>query len=225
MKIDSIDYGQTTDAGAKRFLINLFVPTHGRVEVRSCEVTGSKWRNRTSFTDARGLEDIFAPSLVSALNHLLGKVTPEARVLALPDRAIEARGLVLGSIHIMSKYAEDGSAAIVLRFKHLVGNIYNAFAASFGMSNHVAETRDDLALGVLADLSLPLLDLCTFSEGSDLPEQARNHPLFLALANRAEEIRFQVELVKRYVDGIERAPVRVSHSDQDTALELVGVPT
>lgn len=167
MKIDSINNGQTTDVGAKRLLINLFVLSHGQVDVRSCEMTGSEWQYRTSFTDARRLEDIFAPSLVAALNHLLAKVTPEARVLAMLDRAIKTRGLVLGSIRIMSRYAADGSVAIVLRFKHLIGNIYDAFAASFGKSNQVVKTRDDLA-----DLNLPLLDLCTFAEGNNLPEQS-----------------------------------------------------
>ena len=185
-------------------MINVFVPAKGAAEVRSCELAGNKWRNRTSFTTARKVEDVFLPGISEGLYLLLGKITAKTRVLSLPDQMIGAQGIVMGGIQLVTNFAEDGSAVVIMRFKHIVGGIQNAFISAFGLSEPVAEVRNDLALDVLADISLPLLDLCNYAETGALPTEHKDHPLFRRLALRAGEIRFQVELVKRYLDGIDR---------------------
>lgn len=210
MKFDSNEDQQEVTGGARRFLINIVVPTRGSAEVRSCEVAGKKWRNRTSFTNARTIEDVFSARIADALYRLLGKISAKTRVLSLPDLAIETEGLVLGSVHMITNFAEHGSAVVIMRFKHLIGGIQNAFASAFGLSSPAVDTRDDLALDVLADISLPLLDLCNFSETGAFDGTAQDNPLFKRLAMRAGEIRFQVELIKRYLDGLEHAAVAVA---------------
>lgn len=192
-----------------RFLINIFVPHRGPAEVRSCEMAGNKWRNRTSFTNARKVEDVFSPDIASGLYRLLGNISAKMRILSLPDHLVEVTGLVMGGIQLVTNFAEDGSAVVIMRFKHIIGGIQNAFVSAFGLSDPVAELRDDLAIEVLADLSMPLLDICSYVEALGVTEDQLGHPVLRSVAKHAGEIRFQVELIKRYLDRLEAEPVAV----------------
>lgn len=190
-------------------MINIFVPQSGSAEVRSCEMAGNKWRNRTSFTNARKVEDVFLPAIADGLYRLLGKISAKTRILSLPDQLVEIAGLVMGSIQLVTNFAEDGSAVVIMRFKHIIGGIQNAFLSAFGLSDPVAEVRDDLAIDVLADLSMPLLDICSYVEAEGVTEDQPGHPVLRRVARHAGEIRFQVELIKRYLDRLEAEPVAV----------------
>ena len=192
---------------AKRCIINITLPTEGPPLLRSIEIHINEGRNRTSFTRLRRLEEVFEPGVAVRLYEHLEKMTPESRAMSLPDQVIEAKGVILAGIHMMVTYAKDGTASIIMRFRKMIGDLQHAMIDGFGFGVPTHDTRDETALKVLADISLPLLDICTFADADNLPDLDRQNPYLRHLAERAGEIRFQVELIKRYVEGLERTAI------------------
>lgn len=184
--------------------MNIVLPNDGPPLLRSIELYLDQGRNRTSFTRLRRLDEVFEPGIATRLLAEIKKLTPQARAVSLPDQVFEAKGVVLAGLHLMCTYAKDGTGSLIVRFKKLIGNMQHALREGFGFGEPVAEVADHTALKVLTDISMPLLDICSYAEGEARKEAAGENSHLRALVDRAGEIRFQVELIKRYIDGLER---------------------
>ncbi len=173
------------------------------VSVRSCEVVGRWFRNRVSFQEHRSIDDVLVNRLASAVRSCLRRVPEGAHVLALPDFLVEIPGLALAGVHVMVMEAKEGTRSAILRFQDFMGAINNAFCMDIGFQESLPSQAEKLAVNVLEDICLPILDLCrTFKdEGTD-----RANGAFVRLAERAQEFEFQTELLKRYIQNAGMSP-------------------
>lgn len=188
----------------RRFVVNLLVREGVDPQVRSCEVQTRAFRNRTSFTGVCGIDDVFEEKVADGVKACLRQLSLETKVLSLPECVIQTTGLLLAGVHMMSSYADDGTVAVILRFKLFIGGINRAFQPQITLEDSVDNHTETLAALVLSDISMPLLDLCAAAEAGLSGAAGQLTEFGRALSEKSHEIRFRVELVKRYVDGIDR---------------------
>lgn len=195
----------TQESRSRRFVVNLQVREQEGPQVRSCEVVSAEYRNRTTFQGSCGVDDVFEENVARGLRECLNALSLEAEVVSLPEFFIETPGLILAGAHIMSSIAPDGMVAIILRFQLMIGGVACAFKSDIGVDRPVLDTRERIATLVLSDISLPLLDLCAAAETDLMSDTDTLARFSRELAERSHEIRFQVELVKRYIADMERS--------------------
>ncbi len=204
MEMSIVEGEQQVEDGQRRFVVNIFAPEGKPVLVRSCEVQAARFRNRTSFTGTCGVEEVFEEKVAEGLRDCLARMTTDTKVLAMPEYVIETNGLILAGVHMMTTKAPDGMVSVILRFKLLIGGIQNAFHPDLKMDNPLADHQERLATLVLADIGLPLLNLCSTADEQLLSSAKLDQAFSRRIADRSHEIRFQIELVKRYVDALDR---------------------
>ena len=188
----------------RRFVVNLQVRDDQAPQVRSCEVMSDTYRNRTTFQGSCALDDVFEERVADGLRHCLDALSVKTEVVSLPDFFIETPGLILAGAHVMSSIAPDGMVAIILRFQLMIGGVACAFKSDIGVEQPLIDQRERLATLVLADISLPLLDICAAADADLMHDSPSMHNFTRKLAERSREIRFQIELVKRYLDAMDR---------------------
>ncbi|MFT6222825.1 MAG: hypothetical protein ACJA1F_000663 [Paracoccaceae bacterium] len=189
-------HGQEHD---KRFVITIGATLANEFFVRSCEISGKAFRNRTSFGPKVSLEQAFCPRFASALAECLGKLKMETEVLSLPSFLLEIPGLTLSGVQIMATRVHENGVNIIMRFKSFIGGINAAFKESIGFDDYVPDRSSDLAAKILSDIAAPLLDICTLAE-SDLEKVSGAFGAFgHRVSLRSHELIFQSELLKRFV--------------------------
>lgn len=176
--------------------INLILRGDARISVRSCEVLGRGFRNRTSFQNVAELNDVLVAPLANAIRNSISTISDGAQVLSLPEFLVELPGLALSGAHVIIMEATDGARNAILRFKDFIGSINNAFRPDIGFQEPYATHSEKLAANVLADICLPLLNLCREMDFAEIA--GRGVPTADLLA-KAREFEFQAELLKRFV--------------------------
>ncbi|MEL6961039.1 MAG: hypothetical protein AAGL89_19070 [Pseudomonadota bacterium] len=185
--------------GNHRFVVNLVAKPRHTVEVRSCEVISANHRNRFSFPLAFSLDEIFVPEVARGISGCLSSLSDKTEVVSLPTLTIEIPGLSLAMAHLIATKAEDGSVAIILRFKMLLGSVSYAFRSNLGIDSSVSDHTAHTSALVLTDIVMPLLDLCSAAEAQGLQNPQDVQSFLDTLVERSAEVRFQAELIKRFV--------------------------
>lgn len=168
--------------------------------IRSCEVLGTGFRSRFSFHEKRRVEDVLVARLAHAIAVNLRKIPDGAHVLALPEFLIEVPGLILSGVHIMVTEVTGSARSIILRFKEFIGGASNAFRVDVGFEEPLTVHGQKLAISVLDDICLPLLNLCHLLENTANQFGYKSNE---RLKDRIEEFRFQTELLKRYATHLD----------------------
>lgn len=176
--------------------LNLSLRDDQTILVRSCEVLGQGFRNRVSFQDTRDLEKVFVAKLAHAIRKCLASTPDGAHVLALPEFLIELPGLALSGAHVLIMELKDGMRNAIFRFKEFMGAINNAFHLDIGFQVPYSDHAERLATNVLADICLPLLNMCRDMEYAQVDARDR---LPAGFSERAQEFEFQTELLKRFI--------------------------
>ena len=88
---------------------------------------------------------------------------------------------------------------IIVRFRFLLGALQLAFNKDVGFDDGVNDENSRLAALVIADLALPILNICEAAKAGLFAHDPRFTKFGSSLASRAEEISFQIELLKRFV--------------------------
>lgn len=176
--------------------LNLTLHDSKAITVRSCEVVGRWFRNRISFQDHRSLHDVLVGKLAQALHAHLRDLPKGSQVLALPEFLVEVPGLALSGLHVMVSETKDGSRNAILRFSEFIGALNRAFRLEIGFEDAGVSYGDRLALNVLEEICLPILNLCRSFNALQHENQQVLHREF---AERALEFEFQTELLKRYI--------------------------
>lgn len=180
------------------FVVTMRKNDCGMVYVRSCEIIGSKFRNRTSFGENATLDTAFVDRLSTALLDCVEKISQEVEMLSLPNFVIELPHLVLAGPRLIASKLEDGSTHIIMRFASFLGAINSAFRYDLGFSCNLIEHSSTLAAKVLGDLAAPILNICTSAE-LEAPSVADKLGNFgKKLAENSYELRFQIELLSRF---------------------------
>lgn len=185
--------------GEKRFIITLNADSSGDIQIRSCEVTSHMFRNRTSFAAGATLEQVFCPELAHALRFHFQKLRKVTEILSLPTFLLEIPGLTLSGMDIMATKLKEAGTNIIVRFKTFLGGINRAFSQSIGFDDPVRDPAADLAANVICDVALPLLDICSSAELGVINLTDELSDFSRSVCKRSNEIRFQTELLKRYV--------------------------
>ena len=184
----------------RRFIISLIARRNEPTLVRSCEIKGTTFNNRTSFGEGATLRQAFAAPLVRALNECLGKLAYKTEVLALPEFLFETAGLTLRGIHVMATRLADGAINIIMRFLSFVGGINHVLAPEIGFDDPVHAEGQAIAAKVLEDIASPLLNICT---SAVLGLKSTNDMLGdfgRKIAAHTDEIQFRTQLLRRYVE-------------------------
>lgn len=176
--------------------LNLTLRDNSTVTFRSCEVLGRGFRNRVSFSELRDVEDVLVERLAQAVKTCVNGLPCGAHVLALPDFVVELPGLALRGVHLMVMEAKEGARNAIFRFTSFVGAINKAFCADIGFEEPVARPSEKLAVDILAEICLPILNLCRSFETLSFGEDQRASFDF---ADKAREFEFQTELLKRFI--------------------------
>lgn len=197
----------TTDArshdkgvSARKFVVNLTVLDGNDPEVRSCEIIGHNYRNRTSFGERTRLDDVFVAAIADGLSRCLDKMSNDTEVLALPDFVVETPGLTLAGAHMMVSKGDDGTLHIIFRFRFFLGGINRAFHRNIGFDGEISDENSRLSALVLADLALPILNFCEAAKAGMMTQEAPISGFVDKLVERSHEISFQIELVKRFIE-------------------------
>ena len=164
--------------------------------LRSCEIVGKGFRSRFSFSENKHIENVLVPRLAHAVAVSLRSVAEDTHVLALPEFLIELPGLVLAGLHVMIMEAAQGVRNVILRFKEVLGAANRVFQTDVGVEEPVASQGQQLAINVLEEICLPILNLCHAIDAIASDEGQTINP---QLKERAQEFVFQTELLKRFV--------------------------
>lgn len=185
-----------SDLSSRTLTLSLSLRAGECFTIRSCEVVGRWFRNRISFQENRSLDDVLVRKLANAIRAQLLRLPGGAHVLALPDFLVEVPGLALSGLHVMVMDAKDGCRSAILRFSEFIGAINSAFCIELGFQEASHSYGEKLAMNVLEDICLPILNLCRSFAALQL-ENPQTLPR--GFADRAREFEFQTELLKRYI--------------------------
>ncbi|GFE51766.1 hypothetical protein So717_35190 [Roseobacter cerasinus] len=212
-----------SDLSDRVLTLNLVVKSDQSVTIRSSEMLGRGFRNRISFQAYEDVDQILAPKLAHALRKCLISIPEGTQVLSLPDFLVELPGLVLSGVHVLIMEAKSGMRNAIVRFKEFMGALNNAFLTNIGLQEPYANHAERLATNVLADICLPLLNMCRDLEYAQVDSKDR---LPTGFAERAKEFEFQTELLKRFIfnAGIGHAQPTEMHLERYTAPEKLGLP-
>ncbi|MBQ4806991.1 hypothetical protein J4717_05860 [Phaeobacter sp. HS012] len=204
MNVVAMTDSTETGEDQQRFIVNLMAEKGETPYVRSCEVVSSAFRNRTSFVNTMPLEEVFCDPIAEGLNDCVNLLSGETQVISLPSLILEVPGLVLAGAHVLATVNDDGSQSIIIRFRISLGGIGYAFRPDVGFGAGLEDLTREVSAQVLTDLALPLLNVLSATEAGLVDAESAIGSLSQQLADRVHEIRFQIELVKRYTDGLER---------------------
>lgn len=185
----------------RRFIITMWAEPDQSAYVRSCEVYGANFRNRTSFNKDTGLEQVFCLRFAAALRECLEGLSMKSQVISLPSFLVELPGLTIRGAHVIATKVKDGPLNIIIRFGSFLGGINYAFRNSLGFDNSVSDEHEALGARILEDIASPLLDICNAAE-TGLSDAVEKLGAFgRGVCARSHEVRFRVELLKRFVAG------------------------
>ncbi|WP_299671291.1 hypothetical protein [uncultured Roseobacter sp.] len=185
-----------SDLSDRVLTFNLMVKDDKTILFRSSEMLGRGFRNRVSFQGSDDIDDVLEPRLAHALRKCLASVPDGTQVLSLPEFLVELPGLVLCGAHILIMEVKDGVRNAIFRFKEFMGTLNNAFLSNIGLQEPYANHAERLATNVLADICLPLLNMCHDLEYAQVDAKQR---LPRGFSERAREFEFQTELLKRFI--------------------------
>lgn len=179
-------------------MMNLVWQGENNIFISSCEVFGRRFRSRFSFAENQHIEDVLISRLAQAVAASLRSFPEGADVLALPEFLVEMPGLVLSGLHVMVTQAIQGMRSIILRFKEFLGTANRVFRTDVGVEEPAISYGQKLAVNVLEDICLPILNLChLLTERARAESQSVNPNLMV----RMQEFRFQTELLKRFISN------------------------
>lgn len=191
---------QDASVSARKFVVNLTILDGNEPEVRSCEIIGRNYRNRTSFGDKTRLDDVFVKAVSDGLTKCLSKMSNDTEVVSLPDFVVETPGLTLAGAHMMVSKGDDGTLHIIFRFRFFLGGINRVFHRNIGFDGDISDENSRLSALVLADLALPILNFCEAAKAGMMTHEAPISGFVNKLAEQSHEISFQIELVKRFIE-------------------------
>lgn len=196
---------QNLDAAARKLTINLARSRCDKFEVRSCEIKSSAFSNRISFQNRTSIDDVFHHKIASQLNDCLLRLRDGTKSVSIPTLVLEVPGVTLANARVNSSTTPEGDAQIIVEFKFFVGGINNVFLSNIGFDDATNDLAAGLSVKVLADLALPFLNVCESYKSNVISSQAGFTEFMAGLSERAQEFRFQVELLKRFADAKEKS--------------------
>jgi hypothetical protein len=211
----------SSDLSERTLALNLILMGPSDISIRSCEVLGRGFRNRTSFQNVKDISDVLVEHLALAIRRCLATVPDGAHVLSLPEFLVEVPGLALSGVHVLIMEVKDGVRNAIFRFKEFLGSVNNAFVESVGFQEPYASHAERLATNVLSEICIPLLNICRQMEFSQV---GVNDRFASDMQDRLREFEFQTELLKRFIFNAGIGHARASQAYLQTDPAVFAVP-
>ncbi|QBF30552.1 hypothetical protein CFI11_04905 [Thalassococcus sp. S3] len=148
------------------------------------------------------MSHVLRDDVASALSEHLSWISDDAEVISLPEFLVQIPGLIISRAHILVSEMADGLRHVMCRFQHVMGSLSRMFKIDIGLGEQLFDMRERIAVEVLRDISMPLLDLCArlraVKTNDDLGEIATH------LADKSSEIGLFTEMLKRYVTDMSK---------------------
>lgn len=216
MQLLAINETSAKLSGNHRFMVNLTGSKDGVLHVRSCEVIGPNFRNRFSFPARISIAEVFVEQMVRGVMSCMSSLSQTTEVMSLRSVVIELPGLTLTKVHVVSNLSNDGQLDVMLRFNTVLGGVSKAFQPNLGIEDSVPEYANHMSALVLSDIVMPLLDMCAIAEGEfGLPDTKAFDTFMGTLVDRSREVRFQAELIKRFVNSASAPKAKAHHISTD----------
>jgi len=135
--------------------------------------------------------------------------------MSLPSMVLEMPGLTMAKVHLVSNLLDDGQMDVILRFKMVLGSVSCAFRSELGIEDSVADYSAHMSAMVLTDIVMPLLDLCSVAENEGGSDAALFDHFMNTLSDRSREVRFQAELIKRFVSSASKPAPKMQRISTD----------
>ena len=215
MNRDALSASVIPEIATRRLTINLLVYENGLIDVQSCETSGDKFLNRTSFRGARSLSDVFVAELATAMRDCLDALPNGAHMLSVPDFIVEVPGLVLSGVRILASEIRDGARSVILRVKEFLGAFNRILKPKIGFEETLSTNTEKLALSALMDICMPIMN---FARSAELEMMDPDGRIRETLELKVQEFEFNAELLKRFIavnrpqqeaDAIERRQIRL----------------
>ena len=163
-----------------------------------CEVQSAGLIVRTTFEERPPLSEALLPPLVPQVAALLHRCGTAPGLFRLPEARIEAGGIALTQFCVQNAPVVDGRQEGLVKFRLLSGGADRVLAGASLPAVHVRES-ERLALAVLVDVALPLVNLCQSAAHLPRPADSLTAQWVERLSLNAHEIGFRMELLKRIV--------------------------
>ena len=196
MNREALSASVIPEIATRRLTINLMMYDDGLVAVQSCETSGSKFLNRTSFRGLSTLEDVFVEELASALRACLNALPKGAHMLSVPEFLVELPGLALSGVRVLVSEPRDGVRSVIMRFKEFLGALNRILKPKVGIDERLSNNTEKLALSALMDICLPIMN---FARSPELRAMDPEGQIQDMLEMKVQEFEFNAELLKRFV--------------------------
>ncbi len=196
MNREALSASVIPEIATRRLTINLMLYNDGLVDVKSCETSGEKFLNRTSFRGLRSLEDVFVEELASALRGCLKALPSGAHMLSVPEFLVELPGLALSGVRVLVSEPRDGVRSVIMRFKEFLGAMNRILKPKIGFDENLSSNTEKLALNALMDICLPIMN---FARSPELKVMDPDGHIQEMLEMKVQEFEFNAELLKRFV--------------------------
>lgn len=170
----------------------------GALNLVAAEVAGAHFTTRTEFHAGSTVAESLRPELSAAITKMLVDLPTGRMVIARPKSRVEMPGLTLASVQIVLPPIKNGIQDITFRYLEVLGGINHAFAEDIGLDEHMADRHECAAIEVLTEIATPLLNLSRHGRGMNRPTTEQIINRHRQLAERADEISFYIDLLRRY---------------------------
>lgn len=157
-------------------------------------------------------EDIIQGAVCASLSNYLPK-TEEMNVVTVFDYWLELPSIILNRLTITGQALVNGAQRVIVTFQRVVGDIGQLFREGRA-PDMLQSTGNDIALRVLNDLVIPLLNLVQLEpEAAEKFADKSIDAWLKRLRSNKDEIAFYATLITRYLSYRDRArpePVLVS---------------
>jgi hypothetical protein len=200
----------------RRLVFKLTRDLNGELTVLACEVLGTSFTNRTLFHTINKPKDVLTEELAQHICEIVSTIGTGHQVVSRPEYVIEKSGLTLSVLHVIAAEMRDGVQHLIVRFKTFIGSLGHILAPKIGFEPSLANTQERVALDVLSEIAMPIMDLCTYSMLSSEQQDPQMAKVHANLQEKARDLAINIELLKRFAVG---SPAHESKDDGAFSLE------
>ncbi len=176
-------------------------------------------RHRITFSTEKSLEDVFCQQISDRLTEVLGAFRENHAdgVFSNPDEEIALPGLSLRQLRVLYSHHGDQPARALVRFAAIVGNPHRALKSDDGFSYPLEALTSQVYRDALDWVLMPAVNIATLNEMPgviDDPDGRGIRASLQTLKTSKDRLLFQVELVKRELNRLERRAYFQQHESR-----------
>ncbi|WP_339983136.1 hypothetical protein [Gymnodinialimonas ulvae] len=165
-------------------------------------------RHRITFSNEKPMDEVFCCEISDRLTQVLAEFRDRTTngVFSNPDEEIWLPGLSLRQLRVLYSHHADKPARALVRFAAIAGNPHRALKTEDGFSYPLEALTSQVYRDALDWVLLPAVNIATLNEMSVFtePQDSCIGASLETLRTSKDRLLFQVELVKRELNRLER---------------------